>query len=260
VEPDRAHEIWEVDAQGVLKVPGLGSVSIINIKDFFSRLKVASYPCLHTSHPNTWDYQLTLRRAFVSWGFPEQISLDHDSVFYDNASASPYPTILHLWLIALGIEVRFIKRKPPAEHSVIERTHQTVTQQAVAGQTFAAPLDLEKSLSSRMDFLNTRYPSLALAGQPPRLACPEAKHTRRPYRLEWEEELVDMQRVYDYLSKGRWFRRTSQQGQFSLGAHPYNAGVELPNKPWKSPLTSKPWNSFACPKIVTIRSVSSAKV
>jgi transposase len=227
VEPEQAHEIWEVDAQGVIKVPGLGSVSLINIKDLFSRLKVASYPCMNTSHPNTWDYQLILRRAFVNWGLPEQISLDHDSVFYDNASASPYPTTLHLWLIALGIEVRFIKKKPPAEHSVIERSHQTVTQQAIAGRAFADQLDLEKSLSNRLDFLNTRYPSLALDGHPPLLACPEAKYTQRPYRLEWEEEMLAMQRVYDYLSKSRWFRRTSSQGPFSLGAHQYNAGLRL---------------------------------
>jgi len=227
VEPKRAHEVWEVDAKGVIKVPGLGSVSLINIKDLFSRLYVASYPCMKTSHPNTLDYQLILRRAFVDWGLPERVSLDHDSVFYDNVSASPYPTIFHLWLIALGINVRFIKKKPPAEHSVIERTQQTVPQQAIDGQSFITSLDLQKSLSDRLDFLNLRYPSLSLGGQPPLVACPEAKHTQRPYRLEWEEEMLDLQRVYDYISKGRWFRRTSSNGQFSLGAHRYNAGSHL---------------------------------
>ena len=223
VKPERAHEIWEVDAQGVIKVPGLGSVSIINVKDLFSRLNVDSYPCLNTSHPNRFDYQLILRRAFVNWGLPEQISLDHDSDFYDNASASPYPTVLHLWLIALGIEVYFIKKKPPVEHSVIERSHQTVGQQAIAGQSFSDSLDLHKRLSDRLDFLNRRYPSLALGGQAPLGACPEARYTQRPYRLEWEEEMLDMQRVYDYLAKGRWFRLTSIRGQFYLGAYRYNA-------------------------------------
>jgi transposase-like protein len=37
-EPERAHEEWEMDAQGVVKVSDLGSVSIININDLFSRL------------------------------------------------------------------------------------------------------------------------------------------------------------------------------------------------------------------------------
>jgi hypothetical protein len=145
-EPERAHEEWKVDAQGV-KVPDLGSVSIINISDLFSRLKVNSFPCLDTSHPNALDYQVILRCAFVRYGLPERVSLDHDSVFYDNASASPYPTTLHLWLIALGVDVRFIEQSPPAEHSVIERAHQTMNQQAVAGQAFADGSALQQSLS-----------------------------------------------------------------------------------------------------------------
>jgi len=227
VEPERAHEEWEVDAQGVIKVPDLGSVSIININDLFSRLKVDSSPCLDTSHPNTLDYQVVLRRAFLRYGLPERVSLDHDSVFYDNASASPYPTTFHLWLIALGVEVRFIQQKPPAEHSVIERAHQTMNQQAVAGQTFADDSALQQSLSDRLDFLNCRFPSRSLGGQPPLVACPEAQHSGRPYRLEWEEDMLDMQRVYDYLAKGRWFRRTSSSGQFSLGSHRYNVGKDL---------------------------------
>ncbi len=88
---------------------------------------------------------------------PEQVSFDHDSVFYDNASASPYPTGLHLWLIALGISVRFIEQKPPVEHSVIERSHQTIEKQALDGQFFTDQLMLEKNLSDRREFLNASY-------------------------------------------------------------------------------------------------------
>ena len=36
-----------------------------------------------------------------------------------------------------------------------------------------------------------------------------------------------MQRVYAYLAQGRWFRRTSSPGQFSLGAHRYSVGKDL---------------------------------
>jgi hypothetical protein len=230
VEPERAHEEWEVDAQGVILVPDLGSVSIININDLFSRLKVDSFPCLDTSHPNTLDYQLVMRRAFLHYGLPERVSLDHDSVFYDNASASPYPTTLHLWLIALDIDVCFIKRRPPAEHSVIERAHQTVNQQAIVGQTFTDGSALQQSLSDRLDFLNLRFPSRSLGGQPPLVACPQAEHSGRPYRLEWEEDMLDMLRVYEYLAQGRWFRRTSSQGQFSLGTYRYNVGKGLSNQ------------------------------
>lgn len=213
-----------MDAQGVIKVPRLGSVSVINISDLFSRLKIESYPCLNTSHPRSLDYQLVLRRAFVHYGLPERLSLDHDSVFYDNASASPYPTTLHLWLIALGIKVYFIQHRPPTEHSVIERTHQTITRQAITGQDFDEDRALQQQLTQRLDFLNTRFPSRTLGGQPPLLACPAAQHSGRTYRLEWEAELLQLQRVETYLAQGRWFRQTSAQGQFSLGAYRYNVG------------------------------------
>jgi len=226
-----AHQEWEMDAQGVIKVPKLGSVSIINISDLFSRLKIESYPCLDTAHPRSLDYQLVLRRAFVHYGLPERISLDHDSVFYDNASASPYPTTLHLWLIALGLEVYFIQQPPPAEHSVIERTHQTITRQAITGQDFGESSALQQHLSNRLEFLNTRFPSRALSGQPPLLACPAAQHSGRAYRLEWETELLELHRVDTYLAQGRWFRQTSSQGQFSLGTYRYNVGQSFSHQP-----------------------------
>lgn len=221
---EQVHEEWEMDAQGVVNVATVGRVSSINIADVRSRLKVASLPCLGTSHPNREHYQLLLRRAFLHYGLPARISLDHDSVFYDNASPSPFPTRLHLWLIALGIQVRFIEAPPPTEHSLIERTHQTLYQQAVAGQTFPDGAALQKSLTARRQFLNRDFPTRALQGRSPLQAYPEAAHTGRFYQLEWEETLLDWERVHTYLARGRWFRRCSAQGQFSLGGQRYNAG------------------------------------
>jgi len=224
---ERPHQEWEVDAQGKLEVAGLGRVSLINILDVVSHLTIASLPCLRTTHANTLDYQLVLRRAFVRYGLPEQISFDHDSVFYDNQIASPFPTVLHLWLVALGVGVRFIHQPPPREHAHIERHHQTVTQQALLGQTFRQAIDLQQALTTRLHFLNTAYPSRALQGQAPLVAWPQAQHSPRPYRLEWERECLDLQRITAYLASGRWFRRTSSVGLFSLGAQRYNASTKL---------------------------------
>jgi hypothetical protein len=220
----RPHQEWEVDAQGKIAIAGIGSASIVNILDVFSHVKIDSLPCLRTTHAKTQDYQLVLRRAFVHYGLPEQISLDHDSVFYDNQTGSPFPTVLHLWLTALGIGVRFIHKTPPIEHARIERQHQTMTQQALLGQTFTDQAALQKTLTDRLTFLNSHYPSRSLHGQAPLSAYPQAQHTQRPYRLEWEKECLQLQRVYEYLSQGRWFRLTSTVGMFSLGSQRYNAG------------------------------------
>ncbi len=103
IQPEGApHEEWELDAQGSMHVAGVGNVSLVTILDVVSRLKVESYPCLDTTNPPMEAYQLLLRRAFLTTGLPRRISLDHGTVFYDNTSPSPFPTRLHLWLLADG--------------------------------------------------------------------------------------------------------------------------------------------------------------
>ncbi len=225
-EPQQPHEEWELDAQGVVKVPGIGRVMLINIGDVYSDMKVESMPCPETSHPGIRDYQLILRRAFAKVGLPNRITLDHDSAFYDSTSRSPFPGVLHLWLIALGVEVRFIHKPPPMEHSRIERLHQTIFNQAVRGQSFTdSGVDgLQELLWQRLEFLNRHYPSRSLGGKPPLVVFPEAAHSKRTYRLDWEADMLDLQRVYAYLAKGQWFRKTTVRGQFELGGYRYNAG------------------------------------
>jgi hypothetical protein len=66
--------------------------------------------------------QLSLRRAFLTYGLPEALTLDHGTVFYDNTTPSPFPTRLHLWLLALGVQVRFTRKRCPTDHAIIERT------------------------------------------------------------------------------------------------------------------------------------------
>ena len=90
------------DGRGIriMRVEGVGKVSLINLVDVVSRLKAESYPSLETSNPALPDYQLAFRRAFLTHGLPETLTLDHGTVFYDNTTPSPFPTRLHVWLIA----------------------------------------------------------------------------------------------------------------------------------------------------------------
>ena len=216
-----------MDAQGVTTVAGLGKVSFIDLLDVYSHMSIDSHACPKASHPKSEEYQRVLRRAFIRYGLPEQISLDHDSAFYDNKSASPFPSVIHLWLIGLGVQVRFIHKRPPLEHSRIERHHQTIAGQAFDGQTFADVTALQRSLQARMLFLNQEYPTRALDERPPLQAFPHARHSGRIYSLGAEEQMLDMQRIYDYLQSGRWFRQVSSVGTFSLGSYGYNATTQF---------------------------------
>ncbi|MFL5699242.1 MAG: helix-turn-helix domain-containing protein [Ktedonobacteraceae bacterium] len=179
------HQEWQMDAQGIMRVEGLGKVSLITIVDVVSRLKAESYPSLETTNPALPDYQLTLRRAFLTYGLPETLTLDHGTVFYDNTTPSPFPTRLHLWLLALGIQVRFTRKRCPTDHALIERTHQTMTAQALLGQSYPSHAALWSGLDERRQVLNHHLPSRALAHRAPLEAYPHAIHggTNIPSRM-----------------------------------------------------------------------------
>jgi len=62
IQPPRAsltnpHQEWQMDAQGIMRVEGVGKVSLISIVDVVSRLKAESYPSLETTNPALPDYQ-----------------------------------------------------------------------------------------------------------------------------------------------------------------------------------------------------------
>ena len=217
------HEAWQLDAQGAVTVAGIGTVSIINIVDEVSHLKVESTPRLG-SQPTGPDYQASLRRAFTTWGLPDRISFDHGSAFYDNTTPSPFPTLLHLWLIALGVLVRFTRKRRPTDHALVERTHQTLTQQTLVGQTWPDLAALWAGLDERREVLNRWLPLQVLGQQAPLQAYPAAVQSGRVYRPEWEAELLDLRRVDAFLAPQEWFRQTNGHGEFWLGQQRYNVG------------------------------------
>jgi hypothetical protein len=225
------HEEWEMDARGYQPVPEVGVIALINLNDVFSRVKLLSYPCWlgqkrASRHPTTEDYQLVLRLAFTEWGLPERLAVDHDSVFYDNTCPSPFPTRLHLWLLALGVSLTFGRKGRPVDQGMTERSHQTWHHQVLEGQTFATQEVLRAALNRRRTFLNEHLPCATLGDVPPLMACPDARRPRRLYRPEWEKELLDVSRVYDYLAQGQWFRKGSNVGTVSLGGNVYYLGKQ----------------------------------
>ena len=224
--PQAAHEEWEIDARGHQYIPEVGVVELINLNDCYTRTRLLSYPCLLgqqrlSRRPNTQDYQLILRLAFSHWGLPKRLASDHHRLFYDGKSKSPFPTRLHLWLIALGVSLEFGRFSCPTDQAITERSHQLWEKQVLQGQTFTDWDHLFHSLQQRGQFLNAHLPCASLEEQPPLVAHPEALSNARLYRPEWEPELLDFSRIHAYLAQGRWFRRVSQVGTVSLGGQIY---------------------------------------
>ena len=225
-ELQAAHEEWEIDARGHQYIPEVGVVELINLNDCYTHIRLLSYPCLlgHkrlARRPETADYQVVLRLAFTEWGLPYRIASDHHRLFYEGQSKSPFPTRLHLWLIALGVSLTFGRFNCPTDQAITEYSHQLWDKQVLLGQTFTNWEALFQALQKRRHFLNTQLPCASLNEQPPLVAHPEALHNVRLYRPEWEIERLDLTRIHAYLAQGRWFRQLSSVGTFSLGGHVY---------------------------------------
>ena len=223
------HEEWELDARGYERIPEIGLISLIDLNDVFSRVKLLSYPCWlgqkKIEHfARTDDYQQALRLAFTYWGLPDRLATDHDRIFYDETSQSPFPTRFHLWLVALGIELAFGRMRQPRDQAVTERSHQTWDKQVLQGSCFEQHTQLWTALEQRRTFLNQYLPCASCGDQPPLVAHPEARLPRREYRLEWEAQLLDLERVKHYLAQGHWWRKVSRGRSISIGRHIYSLG------------------------------------
>jgi transposase len=223
------HQEWELDARGEGLVPALGMVMLLDLNDRYSHARLLSYPCWvgekrMTRAPTTADYQLALRLAFAEWGLPDRIAVDRDVVFFDSRSTTPFPTRLHLWLLALDVALLFGPRHQPTERGLTERSHQLWAQQVLQGQQFADWEALYQALQQRRQFLNTQLPCATLGEVPVLLVCPQARVPRREYRPEWEAEVLEPSRIWAYLSHGRWFRLVSSIGTVTLGGHVYGLG------------------------------------
>ena len=229
VVPQAPHEVWELDAKGWQEIPDIGAVSLINLNDRSSHVRLLSYP-LPLKRGKTADYQLVLRLAFTEWGLPDQLATDRDSVFHDNTAKSPFPTRLHLWLLALGVHLSLGRPNCPTDQAMTERSHQLWDRQLLAGQHFADWDTLYYQSLNRRDFLNYHLPCTALGNQPPLVACPQALTPRRLYRPEWEPDLLDLSRIYAFLTKGRWFRQTGKGGVLAIGAKFYTLGQAWQNR------------------------------
>jgi hypothetical protein len=66
-----------------------------------------------------------------------------------------------------------------------------------------------------------------LGGQTPLQAYPNASHSGRYYRPEWEANLLDLNRVYQYLAKCRWYRLVKNDSCLVLGGTDYYIGKPL---------------------------------
>jgi hypothetical protein len=105
-----------------------------------------------------------------------------------------------------------------------------MTLQALLGQRWSDQAALWAGLDARRTMLNQHIPSGVFQGQAPFQAYPEAVHSGRCSRPEWEAEVLDLARVFASLATCRWFRRIRANGRLDLGGDDDYLGTSLRNQ------------------------------
>lgn len=234
--PTHEHEQWQIDGRGNEEIDKVGTVAFLNIKDVFSSVYVACFPAKMKSkngHPTMDHYQMAVRLGFLEFGLPKKIQTDHASAFYDNHSKSPFPTRFHLWLIALGIQLVYSRVHRPTDQAKVERAHEILFNQTVRSHQLKDWKHLFEVCQNRRKILNTELPSSACQEKPPLEAFPKAKHSGRIYTPQQEINLLNLDRVYQFLAQCTWFRRVSKTKSLTLAKQGYYLAHATPGEQLK---------------------------
>jgi len=234
---EQAHQLWQIDAEGNRHIDGIGTVSFINVKDVFSKTAVQIFPCQlagRYNHPTTIDYQRVIRLGMMQYGKCQSLQVDHDSIYFDNVNSSPFPTMLHLWLIGLGIEMCLTPKGQPQKQGTVERSHQTSSRQVLPPhKKFVNWSDLYQYCEYRRKRLNQDIPNRMLNGKAPMVAYPQARHSETPYCPKKEMDSFNMKAIRQYLALTEWYRRVSNNKTITLVNKIYSIGKAIPKEELK---------------------------
>lgn len=229
----RSHSLWQIDGQGTIEVNGVGNIAMLNIKDVASSVYITSFPAqmkTKQSHPNTSDYKTAMRLGFLHHGLPRKIQSDHASVFYDNRSKSPFPTLFCLWLVSLGIRLCYSRFNRPTDQGQVERAHQTLFNQVIYGQQYDNWEALFHFCEKRRQQLNEAIPSRATNKLSPLKKDPKARHSGKYYHPQQEAQMINLNRVFVFLSRGKWYRKVGSNNTVCLGGQIYYIPKAKPRK------------------------------
>lgn len=223
----QAHQRWQVDGKEKIPVGQTEVATVVNIRDPFSAVIIASTAVVTTT-PRGWrkltlpEIQAILRTAMAAWGCPLEVQTDHE-VVYTGAPQADFPALFTLWLVGLGLTHVPSRDRRPTDQAQVERTHRTLGDMGWKDTPSDQVTDLQALLDDCCERHNHDLSVQAADchGRPPLVAHPEARHSGRPFSPAHEWELFDLTRVDAYLAERVWSRKVSATGGVSIGNHLY---------------------------------------
>ncbi|MCB0836155.1 MAG: hypothetical protein KDD63_09880 [Bacteroidetes bacterium] len=173
---------------------------------------------------------------FTQWGLPKGIHVDNGLPF--GSPMRDTTPVLALWLIGLGITVSWSRARTPTDNAKVERC-QAVTANWAEPQRCSSLSILQQRLEKACSIQREQYPTRVCHGKTRLEQFPELTQNPR----KWAKASFQLQRVIDFLAKGKWVRKTSKKGQFTLFAKRWNLGskyaredifihLDSPNRQW----------------------------
>jgi hypothetical protein len=125
---------------------------------------------------------------------------------------------LLLWLVGLGVQPLINRAFRPTDNALVERSHRTWRSDLLVGGCFADLLMLQTQSDQVLEDRRRHLPSRhkGCHRRPPAQAYPELMTPRRPYHIQQERMLFDLQRMDAYLAQWLWKRQVDVTGKISL--------------------------------------------
>lgn len=226
------HEVWQVDHQEGHRLGDESIATVCNIRDPYGAAMIASQAFsvktkLHWRKLTWEEVRQVLRTGFTEWQtLPDSILTDNEMGLGGNPN-DPFPSWLSLYLAGLGIKHNFIRSHQPTDQPQVERNHRTLDGLTDAEHSRQDLTSFQHALDQERYVYNHQFPARAsdCHGLPPLQAHPALLLPRRPYQLEWEVLLFDLQRVYDFLATFVFERKVNRNGQVTLKGHHYTVGL-----------------------------------
>ena len=163
--------------------------------------------------------QAALRQAFARWGRPAAIRVDNGGPW--GSSGGDLPPELALWLIGLGLDVRWNDPRSPRQNGVVERSQGTARRWGEPWRWDTAAA-LQRRLRQLDQLQREAYPYRD--GQSRLQVYPGLASSGRPYRPAWERRHWDHARVLAHLAGYALRRRVDTNGKVWLYHRPHYVG------------------------------------
>jgi hypothetical protein len=183
-------ELWQVDAVEKQRLADGHLASWLTVTNELSGaiLTAELSPREPWQEVDPLDGQQVLRRTFQSWGWPDRVRVDDGHPW---GSRNDRPRELAWWLIGLGVGMIWNKPSCPQRNGVVERT-QGVTEPWLRDRE-----SMPERLVWAIPIQRAVYP--AIDGGSRLEAFLRLLTPWRPYRIEQEEQLWELDRIDEYM-------------------------------------------------------------